>query len=442
MTDSPSAEWFAKQLSQRTKWGIMIGTSTLIRSGTLKIGVKLPPIRDVAFFLGVSPTTVADAWRELRRQKLITGLGRNGSWVSGDYVAIQPERLLGIGDTDKNNLNLSKAIPDPALFPPLERVFSRAVNVSGLNGYDRINIIPELKQVAKSIWPYEAEAFMATNGGYDAIYSVLKAFVTPGSYIAVEDPTSLRFIDILETLNAQPLPIACDSEGPIPEVLAAALEMKPAVFLFQPRLHAITGQTVTERRMKELSRTLKDTYTLIIEDDGMNDISSSAPLSLGQDFPDRVVHVRSFSKTLGPDLRIAVLSSAKKLVDELHSFRSFGAGWTSRIIQAATAELLTDPATQVYVEKARRIYSKRRTALSQALVNYGVSVPSGNGFCLWVPVRSDQSALRKLAESGIVVQPGSNFSFGSTNYIRIATSRLKSNYDYIAGSVYKASKER
>ncbi|MBV2143787.1 aminotransferase class I/II-fold pyridoxal phosphate-dependent enzyme [Falsochrobactrum sp. TDYN1] len=427
-----SAKWLAEQLTTRTKRGITVETSTLIRSGVLEIGVRLPAIRDLAYILGVSPTTVADAWRELRKQKLITGLGRNGSWVSGDYIATQPKRLIGIDVVDKSSLNLSKAVPDPLLFPPLKQALIYASSTEGLNSYDRINIIPELKSVIQQTWPYDAEAFIATNGGYDAIYSILQAFITPGSYIAIEDPTSVRFIDMFETLNVQPLPVSCDLMGPLPDALSEAIKLKPAIFLFQPRLHAITGQTIPPGRLKELAGVLENSHTLIIEDDGMNDISSSPSMSLGQYLPDRVMHIRSFSKTMGPDLRTAVLSGTAKMIEQIHSSRSFGSGWTSRLLQSATAWLLKQPDTANYIENARNIYEARRNKLSDYMADYGVHLPQGNGLCLWIPVQCDVTATKVLASNGITVQPGSKFSVQNKKHIRVATSNIKSNYQYIA----------
>ncbi len=64
---------------------------------------------------------------------------------------------------------------------------------------------------------------------------------------------------------------------------------------------------------------------MIIEDDGIADISSATPTSLGGRFPDRTVRILSYSKTLGPDLRLAVLSSSLSIVEQIQSYRAFSA---------------------------------------------------------------------------------------------------------------------
>lgn len=439
MTEPGSAEWFAEHLSERTKRGIAVETSALIRAGSLPMGTKLPPIRDLAFALGVSPATISDAWSELRKQKIITGRGRNGSWVSGDRIAAKPFRLAQVGNYGKNVFDLSRAAPDPALLPPLARSLAYGAGAENLNTYERIRILPELQDAMSPSWPYRPEAFLATSGGYNAVYTVLHAFFMAGSHIAIEDPTALRLLDILEDLGARILPVACDENGPLPESLSEAMQRKPAAFLFQPRLHAVTCRTVSEQRFADLARVLEGSDTLIIEDDGMADICTAVPQSLGTVFPDRVLHIRSLSKTLGPDLRLAVLSGPSRLVEQIQSFRSFGAGWTSRILQSAAAWLLNDAETLQSVARARSTYSTRRRALLDALAERGFSLPDGEGFCLWVPVQSEQFALVTLAARGIAVQPGSKFTVKPTHYLRIATSTLRDRYEEVADAIIIAA---
>ncbi|MFP3589162.1 GntR family transcriptional regulator, partial [Paraburkholderia sp. SIMBA_055] len=89
----------------------------IIRKGILPVGTKLPPVRDLAYTLGISPATISEAWSELRKQKIITGRGRNGTWVSGDSFVARPERLASFGDYGPDVLDLSKAVPDPKLLP-------------------------------------------------------------------------------------------------------------------------------------------------------------------------------------------------------------------------------------------------------------------------------------------------------------------------------------
>ena len=424
MSDAFDARWFASRLGQATRRGIAQETAALVRTGVLPVGAKLPTVRDLAFELRVSPATISQAWADLRRHRIISGRGRNGSWVISDSFSPRPERLMSGQQRLDQGLNLARAVPDPELLPDLRDALAHGARAEGLNSYDRVRILPELELAVRRSWPYDASAFLATDGGYSAIHTIVHALVPPGAPVAVEDPTGLRILDILEDFNVPILPVACDAAGPRPDALAEALARRPALFIFQPRVHAVTGALLTAERLGELGRLLQGSDTLVVEDDGIGDVMDAPRLSLGQLMPDRVIHVLSYSKTLGPDLRLAVLSASAVLVEEIQSYRGFSAGWTSRILQAAAAWLLRDPATAVRVEEARRVYRHRREVLAGEFQRRGVSVQPGHGLSLFVPVMPGRDATALLGAQGIGVAPGKNFSLASLDFVRVAASCL------------------
>jgi DNA-binding transcriptional MocR family regulator len=439
MAEAVDAAWFVEKIGERSATGIALEVRALIRTGLLPVGGKLPSVRDLAEAMGVSPATISAAWSELRRQRILTGRGRTGMWVSGDNSISGPTRFASIGNFGPGVLDLSLATPDEDLLPPLTAALAHGAKAEGLNSYVRVTILPELEAAVRTFWPYEPEAFLATNGGYSAIYTLLNAMAIHGARIAIEMPTALRHLDILEDLGAVILPVACDAEGPEPASLRAALAEKPVLFLFQPRLHSVTGRTVSPARLGALAEILRGSDTIIVEDDGLGAISAAAPQSLGALFPERVVHVHSFSKPYGPDLRIAVLSGPRVLIDQMRGYRSFSSGWTSRILQAATAWLIRDEATQETIRQARELYHERRFALADRLTARGIPIEPGHGLCLWVPVRSESYAVVTLAARGIAVAPGARFTVGRANRIRVSSGFVREGYDRIAEALRLAA---
>jgi len=435
VSDICEARWLAERITNKTIRGIALETSALVRAGVLPVGTRLPAMRDLAYELGVSPATISEAWSELRQQKIISGRGRNGTWVCAERFVAKPERLASAGHYGANVLDLSMAVPDQALLPPLAKAMVYATSVGDLNSYARSRIVPELRDAIAGDWPYEPEAFLAINGGYNGVYTTLRALVRPGSVVAVEHPTAMRLLDILEDLGVKIVPVLSDSEGPLPASLSQALAERPAAFLFQPRLHSVTGQTVTLQRIEALAGVLAESDTLIIEDDGLADISAERPVSLGKRFPDRTVRIVSFSKTLGPDLRLAVLSGSASIVEQIQSYRAFSAGWTSRVLQAAVAWLIRDEETSQIVAAARATYQERRDTLARELRDRGVQTMPGSGLCLWVPVQSEPFAMVTLAARNIAVVPGNKFSILPSAHIRVATSKLTSGHAQVAEAI-------
>ena len=150
MDEDRDPAWFAEKLTDRTIRGIAIETRALIRTGALPVGTKLPPIRDLAFALGISPATISEAWSELRRQKIISGRGRNGTWVSGDRFVAKPQRLGSSGNYGEGTLNLTAAVPDVHLLPPLANAMAYGASAENLNSYERSRILPELEEAVRN----------------------------------------------------------------------------------------------------------------------------------------------------------------------------------------------------------------------------------------------------------------------------------------------------
>ena len=424
MAENFDARWFASRLGNPTRRGIAQETAALVRTGALPVGTKLPTVRDLAYALRISPATLSHAWADLRRHKIISGRGRHGSFVTGNSFSPRPERLMGGIVQGKGIRNLARAVPDISLLPDLGAALAHGAQAAGLNSYDRTRILPELEAAARRFWPYDAGAMLAIDGGYSAIYTLLHALVPPSGPVAIEDPTGLRLLDILEDLNVPILPVASDRDGPLPEALAEALRHKPAMFIFQPRVHAVTSALMPAARLEALGDVLKDSDMLIVEDDGIGDISDAPHRSLGNRFPDRVIHVLSFSKSLGPDLRLGVLSASAVIVEQIQSFRGFSAGWTSRILQATGAWLLGQPDTAVALARARAAYRERRAALVTELARLGIAVEPGEGLCLFVPVNDSAACALRLQVAGIAVEAGDKFSLGPLNAIRVAIGCL------------------
>ena len=73
----------AQLIDDRSARGIAAAVSRLITGGTLAAGDRLPTVRALARQLGVSPTTVSEAWQVLGQAGAIDARGRLGTFVVG-----------------------------------------------------------------------------------------------------------------------------------------------------------------------------------------------------------------------------------------------------------------------------------------------------------------------------------------------------------------------
>lgn len=416
-------------LVDRSPHGIAGAFGRAIRSGELGPGDRLPTVREVAAELGVSPATVSAAWQALRRTGVVVSRGRSGTFVRETPRAWLSPRQRGLVGASPVGLrmDLSRGTPDPELLPSLGPAFGRVSARAGTGVYQDEPVLPQLRTVLEATWPYPSESITVVDGATDGIARVLEQCVHLGDRVALESPGFPPFYDLVESLGAEIVPLEMDDSGIRPSSLRTALGARPAAVVLQPRAQNPTGISMSPDRARELagvlSRRRKQPMPWLVEDDHSGAISTSPDVSLGSYLPERVVHVRSFSKSHGPDLRIAALGGPAELIDPLVARRMLGPGWTSRMVQTILHDLLTQARSMDEVSEARRRYFGRQRDLTARLADLGMVVSTPDGINLWLPVLDERAALLHLAAEGIRVAGGTPFfpSDTSTPHIRITS---------------------
>jgi DNA-binding transcriptional MocR family regulator len=415
-------------LTDRGPRGIAGAIARQIRAGELSPGDRLPTVRDVAAQLGVSPATVSEAWQALRRAGLVVSRGRAGSFVRAAPRPWLSPRVQGlVGYVDGMPLDLSRGTPDPALLPALAPAFARVRPTADTNVYQETPVLPELRELLEETWPYDAEAITVVDGGQDGVARTLEQLVGFGDRVAIDSPGFPPFLDMLDVLGAEILPLELDDQGVTVPSLTAALKGDPVAVVLQPRAHNPTGVSMAPKRAEELARAVRRARSsaIVIEDDHSGAISVGPDVSLGAWLPDQVVHVRGFSKSHGPDLRIAALGGAAEVVDRLVARRMLGPGWTSRMLQTILLDLLVEPRSVAAVEVARRTYAERQAAMCTALAEQGVQLDVPDDINLWLPVADERAALVQLTTTGIRAAGGSPFLAPSAepagDHVRVTT---------------------
>ncbi len=407
----------------------------MITAGELPVGTRLPTVRELSARLGVSPTTVSEAWRSLADVGAIEARGRNGTFVRLPTGPGAPRRYRRVTEGPGHfRLDLSSGTPDPALLPDLGPVVSRVGKQSLTSSYLDHPVLPALEEELVRSWPFEPEAITVVDGAMDALDRIAQLVLRLGDRVVVEHPGFPPLLDLLEQLACVVIPVDVDDDGPSVTGLRDALGHGAvrAVFL-QPRAQNPAGARLAPRRAKALADALANTATIVVEDDHANDISWSPLVSLGADLPDRTVHVRSYSKSHGPDLRLAAIGGAGDVVTAVANRRLLGPGWSSRILQALLLELLQDPATPEVMAAARAAYAHRRHVVCSVLADAGVAVAGTDGINLWMRVADERSAAVALATRGIGVAPGEPFLVRpDDDHLRVTVGLIAGTDDEIA----------
>ena len=136
------------------------------------------------------------------------------------------------------------------------------------------------------------------------IYEVARAKSEKSTLtVAVEEPGYPTLMDTLERAGGRLVGIAVDRFGAVPASLDAALRDGARLVILTPRAHNPTGASWSRDRLSELSDVLKaHPDAIVVEDDQVAGIAATKPGSLLSvpELENRVLHVRSFSKSIAP----------------------------------------------------------------------------------------------------------------------------------------------
>jgi DNA-binding transcriptional MocR family regulator len=428
-------------IDDRSAKGIAAAIGRLISTGDLAPGYRLPTVRELSRSLGVSPTTVSEAWQSLAKVGAIDARGRQGTFVRQPTGPGSPRRYRRITEGPGHfALDLSSGTPDPALLPDLGPVIARVSRQSLTSSYLDRPVLPALDERLRASWPFPPDDLTVVDGAMDALDRIAEVVVRLGDRVVVEHPMFPPLLDLLEQLGAEVVGIDLDDEGMVVDQLQAALAGDPVAVFLQPRAHNPTGVTMSARRAKALAQALADSRAIVVEDDHSGDIASGPLVSLGRWLPERTVHIRSYSKSHGPDLRLAAVGGAGEVVRAVANRRLLGPGWSSRILQAVLLEMLDHEPTLASVAAARIEYARRRATVAGVLAERGVPVTGTDGINLWMEASDERSALLTLAAQGIGAAPGEPFMVRPDRpHLRVTVGLVGDDTDRLAEQLADAA---
>jgi DNA-binding transcriptional MocR family regulator len=407
------------RIAGRSASDIAASVETEVREGRLVPGRTLPTVRELARRLRVSPTTVSAAYQRLRLRGLVAGEGRRGTRVS--HRPPLPTRPPGSAAASLRNL--ADGNPDPSMLPRLPVLRPEpAVRLYGERA-----ALPELVERARRQLAADGLAgeIAVVSGGLDGIERALEAYLAPGDRVAIEDPGFTGVLDLASALGLRVEPMAVDDFGARPDELARALRRQVRAVVLTPRAQNPTGAAMSAERARDL-RSLLDGRpdVLVVEDDHAGPVAGAPPIGVCPR-PSRWAVVRSVSKSLGPDLRLAILAGDPTTVARVEGRQRLGMGWVSHVLQRLVLALWSDRRVTGRFAMAAETYGARRRALIEALARRGIAAHGRSGLNVWIPVAEESAAVAALAERGWAVRAGEPYRTRTPPAIRVTISTLK-----------------
>lgn len=390
-----------------------------IEHGELKAGARLPSSRTWSQELGVSRSTVENAYGELVAQGWLERRGQAGTFVSG-YV--RPEKTVAtpavFARESQTPDPFQMGLPALDLFP--REIWARVMG-RRLRTQTRFDLalgdvcgeavlreaIVDYLRVSRSIECLPEQVFI-TSGYASSMTLILRALAKPGEGMWVEDPGFPLIRPVIAQENIGLMPVPVDDHGL--NVAAGIHDYPQARFvLLTPAHQSPLGVALSLTRRRQLLEWAASAQAWVIEDDYDSEFryhGKPLPPLKSLDAPQRVIYAGTFSKSLFPALRTAWLVVPLNQVARFRQLAGLMACSVPVLWQQTLADFIRDGHFWRHLKKMRQHYARRRLWMEEALREQGFAVvPQEGGIQLVVAVDADDRLLTaKANQAGLAVQ--------------------------------------
>ncbi|MBI1418132.1 MAG: aminotransferase class I/II-fold pyridoxal phosphate-dependent enzyme [Limimaricola sp.] len=410
-----------------------------IEDGLLAPGVKLPSIRVFAQDHDVSRFTVADAYDRLAAHGYVVSRPGSGFFVAGRRD--RPAAPATDGPAHREEVvwlirRLLEAEQDTILAggpwlpeswmeeASLRRVLRTLSNNEGahLVGYgEPLGYRPLRALLAGTILPEigvnpPEDQILLTCGASQALDLVIRSQLAPGDTVLVDDPGYYNLFGNLRLHGLRLLGVPRGPDGPDLDALEAlAAAHAPKLYFTQSVLQNPTGQTLSQHAVFRVLQTAVRHGFRVVEDDIFSDMLPGSALRLAAlDQLDRVIYVRSFSKTLSGSLRVGLVAAAPQVITQMTDTKMVTSITTSAFSEKLIYRLLTDGFYRKFVTRLQDRLADARHRVMAGFDRIGIVTEERGdaGMFLWGRFEGIDDSLplaKRGLEQGVMLAPGAVF---------------------------------
>ncbi|MEP6269606.1 MAG: PLP-dependent aminotransferase family protein [Paracoccaceae bacterium] len=400
-----------------------------IEKGTLPVGEKLPPVRELAWRLAITPGTVARAYTIMTESGVLTAAVGRGTFVAEqsasqlndapieiDVIAHGAEKY---GDSYQVNM-FSPHLPAVGQDVLVRQLLAAIAQnpPSGIMHYpSREGARPAREAVAKwlsgtPLGALSEKDIVLSHGGQNGIQLIYQTILRSRKpTILIEELAYPGFRRAAELLRAEIVPVAMDEYGVIPEALnQAAQEHEAQAFCTSPEVHNPTGGFTPVSRREALVKVARRRDLQIVEDDCYRMGVDRAP-TYRMLAPERGWYVSSLAKTLTPALRIGFAIAPQGRTSALRKVAEYNCFGLATPMIDLCAALLTHPQVDELCNAVCDAFSKYVQSAVNILGGYDVVWRAGVPF-LWLrlPLGWRAGAFCQAAEAvGVQIRSAEQF---------------------------------
>lgn len=357
-----------------------------IADGLFRPGDKLPSVRKLSDELGLNPATIVSAYRILSSEGLIESRAGSGAYVAltlsapasamPETPAPGPDALPLFASHDGGSgaalLDLSLNAPPRELYPleDLKRFIIEAIDADGGAAFDyqdpagypalKAALASRLSASRPSSAPVDAEDLHIVSGAQQGLDLAARVLLRRGDVAAIEAPGYRGALDAFIAAGVRVEAVELDNEGLDIVALEKLASSRPLRLVhISPSCQNPTGLHYSERRRRDIVALAERYGFYVLEDDLFGDLAppGTAPSLRFFDADRRVLYVKSFSKTLLPGLRIALLEAPTALRSRIEAAKRSLDLSSNGLMQRAIERFLSSGRYDEHLVAARDRYA-------------------------------------------------------------------------------------
>jgi DNA-binding transcriptional MocR family regulator len=261
-----------------------------------------------------------------------------------------------------------------------------------------------------------AGQIVLTQGSNQALELTIRYLLKPGDAALVDDPGYYNLFGNLRLNGVQLLGVPRHPNGPDVEALERlATEHRPTIFYTQSLMQNPTGTSMSPHVAFRILQIAERCGFMVVEDDIFSDLQSNpTPRLATLDQLNRVIYVRSFSKTMSGSLRVGFLACRRDIADDLADIKMLTSITSSQFTERLLYLMLVDGHYRKYLARLRERLHEARVNVIGAFERAGLEmfVEPADGMFVWarVPGVGDAMALADRAlRDGFLLAPGNVF---------------------------------
>lgn len=421
---------------------IVDGIRQQIEERELRPGSRLPSIRAFAANHSVSRFTVVEAYDRLVAQGYLSSRRGAGFFASScNNRKAEPVHRV---DANKRNEELVWLIrrlleakpgttlaggpwlPDAWLDDENIRRGLRALAAQSGNhvtAYGDPHGYPPLReQIAGVLLPdvgitnCSAQQILLTTGASQGLDLIIRRLLEPGDAVLVDDPGYYNLFGNLRLHGARLICVPRGPDGPDVDALdRLAAEHRPRLYFTQSVLQNPTGTNMTPHVAYRVLQTASRHDFQVVEDDIFSDLETRNVSRLAAlDQLERVIYVRSFSKTFSGSLRVGFVACSPAVVNDLVDTKMVTGITSSLFNEKLIHHLLADGHYRKFIIRTRERIAEARCDVIKGFDKMGLETFSTAeaGMFVWSRFGHVEDSL-PLAENALqqdlLLAPGTVF---------------------------------